>query len=504
MKNRIICVLLIISMLVVSFGAQGIKIKKNRYHQHMEAMEKTACTDHGEEKFCTHLPLLNITTDDPMPDPFYWDENGNVVMTAEGSRVHNDTMVGATVEYFDNNAENNHLDDVPTVSERALIRNRGASSREFDKKGYLLKFKKEDMISGKKVSLSGMTPDSEWVLHGPFLDKTLIRNYLCYNLAGEIMDYSPNVRFCEAFLNGEYIGVYLIVEKIERNDNGRIDIEKSNVDMATTSYIVKIDRRPEDLTESVETFSQYSYMAVNRGENRGYYEIVYPGLKLTEEQKEYIKRDISKFEKTLYSFAYNDNEYGYKEYIDVDSFVDYFLINEFTLNYDAMGLSTYLYRDIGDKMKLCVWDFNSAFDLYEESLVRPETFSLQNSMWYSYLFKDKDFVDCVVKRYFELRDTFFDEEYMMNYIDETIAYLGPAIDRNYEKWGYSFNSEYNGVVYDRLYPEERNPRSYEEAVEQLKTCIQNRIVHMDSHIERLYTLCHDSLNKSYNYTKEKK
>ena len=83
--------------------------------------------------------------------------------------------------------------------------------------------------------------------------------------------------------------------------------------------------------------------------------------------------------------------------------MDYYLINEFTLNYDAMGLSTYIYKDIGDRIKLCVWDFNSAFDLYNVSVVTPETFTLQNYMWYSYLFKDKEFVDRVVDRYYKLR-----------------------------------------------------------------------------------------------------
>lgn len=133
----------------------------------------------------------------------------------------------------------------------------------------------------------------------------------------------------------------------------------------------------------------------------------------------------------------------------------------------------------------------------------PETFALQNSLWYTQLFKDKEFVDRVVTRYYELRKLYFNEEYMNNYIDETIQYLGPAIGRNFDKWGYSFNSVVDGVLYDYLYPHERNPRSYDEAVAQLKQCISDRIAHMDSHIDRLYSLCHDSLNKSYVYTKGK-
>ena len=86
-----------------------------------------------------------------------------------------------------------------------------------------------------------------------------------------------------------------------------------------------------------------------------------------------------------------------------------------------------------------------------------------------------------------------------DYIDETIEYLGSAIDRNYEKWGYSFQSVYNGKLYDFIYPTERNVRNYEGAVEQLKDCLSNRIKFMNENIGRLGSLSHDSINKKYNY-----
>ena len=127
---------------------------------------------------------------------------------------------------------------------------------------------------------------------------------------------------------------------------------------------------------------------------------------------------------------------------------------------------------------------------------------LQKSIWYEYLFKDETFVEAVIDRYYELSKSYFNEEYLLNYIDETIEYLGPAIERNYEKWGYSFQSEYNGKSYDYLRPTERNVRNYNEAVLQLKTCVSERITFMDDNIDRLGNLSHDSINKKYNYNKE--
>ena len=503
MKYRIICVIVVVALVISVMLFPDIKDKRNRYHQHLEAKPKAECTNHNDDVFCTHLPLINITTDGEMPSPYILEE-GQELPYADIALglIHiekNDEMVGATIEYFDCETQNNHLTDNPVIKEKAFVRTRGATSRIYDKKGYLIKFKESDLVTNKDVSLSGMTADNEWVLHGPFLDKTLIRNYVCYNLAGEIMEYAPNVRFCEAYLNGEYIGVYLIVEKIGYNKYGRVQVSKTDSEIAETSYIVKIDRQNMDPLESITTFSRKSLFSSSLLANTGYMSIVYPASTLTEEQRRYIISDISKFEKTIYSFDYDDEKRGYLKYIDVESFVDYFLINEFTLNYDANALSRFFYKDVGGKYKMCVWDFNSAFDYYKYSYTTPQTFQLHKSIWYEYLFKNETFVEAVIDRYYELSESYFNEKYLLNYIDETIEYLGSAIERNYEKWGYSFQSEYNGKLYDFIYPTERNVRSYEAAVTQLKNCIINRINFMNENIGRLGSLSHGSVNKKYNY-----
>lgn len=499
MKYRIICVIVAVALVISVMLFPDIKDKRNRYHQHLEAIEKPICSAHNKDVFCTHLPLINITTDGDIPDTYVTDEFGDFVSDEFGDETKNKETVSATIEYFDNERENNHLSDKPVVKKRALIRTRGSTSRKYDKKGYLIKFKEHDLIKNESVSLSGMSADNEWVLHGPFLDKTLIRNYLCYNLAGEIMEYAPNVRFCEAYLNGEYIGVYLLVEKIDYSKSGRIQLKKSDPDVPETSYIIKIDRKNESDLKNISTFSKEALLSTSSESNSGYMSIVYPTKTLTVEQRRYIIADISKFEKAIYSFDYSDQKNGYLKYIDVDSFVDYFLINELTMNFDADNLSRYIYKDLGGMFKMCVWDFNSAFDYYKYPFTNPQTFKLQTSIWYNYLFKDDEFVKKIIDRYWELRETCFSEEYLLNYVDETVEYLGPAIDRNYEKWGYSFLSEHNGKNYDLVYPIERNVRNYDEAILQLKTCVKDRIVFMDDNIDRLLTLSHASLNKKYNY-----
>lgn len=494
MKYRLIFVLAAAAALALSVLASGAEPKRNRYHQHLEAAEKAPCTDHGEDVFCTHLPLMEVNTDGPVPEPFIGEADMG---------VRNYETVSASVRYFDSETENNHLTDDPVVVERAQFRIRGASSRKFDKKSYLVRFTEDDMLTGLDVSLSGMTADSSWALHGPFLDKTLIRNYLCYNLAGEIMEYAPNCRFCELFVNGEYMGLYLLTEKIGYNKDGRISFTETDPNMAVTSYIVQVDRGAKDPKYDMVTFGRYSFLTRQKEDyNRYKMSIVYPGKTLTDRQHDYIASDFSRFEKALFSFDYNDPEKGYQRYIDVQSFVDFFLINEFSLNYDAPGLSTYLYKDVSGKLKMCVWDFDRAFDYYYYPYLSLETFCLKGEMWYARLFKDQAFVDQVVKRYTNLRKHFFNEEYLLQYIDDTIAYLGPAIERNYEKWGYSFCSRYQGRDYDFVTPSYRNVRTYDQSIRQMKDAITARLSIMDNSLDRLYSLCHASTNKYFNHVTE--
>ena len=213
----------------------------------------------------------------------------------------------------------------------------------------------------------------------------------------------------------------------------------------------------------------------------GGFNIIYPGTaNLNEQFVESITQDFSNFEHMLYTYDFDHSEYGYSKTIDVDSFVNYFLINEFTSNYDAGNYSTYIYKGTNGKYRMCVWDFNNAFDNYQEQAIDHETFLLYESLWFNMIIKDKDFTERVIKRYHELRKTYFSDDYLNNYIDETIAYLDDAIDRNFEKWGYTFESDHN-----LLYPTTRNLRSYDEAVAQLKGYIASRGAWMDENIDVL-------------------
>ncbi len=458
-----------------------------RYIEHIIAEENTFCETHTDDTFCSHLPIISINTNGTeIPGKPVYDENLDVIdytLATDGT-----TSIKASLDVINNEKSYNHLTDSKIDMGDVMIRVRGHSSRRFEKANYFVRFVNDDGTNNTQSFLD-MDAHHEWALHGPFLDKTLIRNYMWYNIAGEIMEYSPNVRFFELILNGEYRGLYLATEMITAGKDGsRLSLSVNKKDNTFSGYALRLDWGDTDEANKLYPFTNYTTRAKTQ------HELVYPGAKnMTPELKEAIKDEFSLFEKTLYSYDYNNEKYGYKNYIDVDSFVDYFLINELTCNYDAGSLSTYIYKDTSGKYKMCVWDFNSACDAYQEQAIPTNEFRLNSRLWYQMLFMDNDFTDRVIERYAELRETVFSEEYLINFVDDTVEYLKPAIKRNYDKWGYTLSPEY-----DLLHPSGRNLRTYEEYIMQLKDFIKKRIAFMDENIESLKQNSAESKTKKYN------
>jgi len=469
-KRKLMSIAAIILMLVVIGVVTAGGSENQRIHQHLAAAVKISCDHTDPLAFCTHLPLISIHTNgQPIPS----DEGDNSSLTAD-------------FQVMDNPTANNHLYDEAVISSFADIHSRGNSSPLLDKKSLLIKLVTENRTENK-LAVMGMPAHDEWVLYGPYLDKTLLRNYLGMNIAAEIMNYTANVRFCEVFLDDHYQGVYLMMESISQGEN-RINISKYSSGSTYTSYLVRLDRNAAE-PGNLNNFTRYAY------DTESVFNVVYPeSAILTPELRTYIEQDLSKIEKALYSYDYTNEQYGYQNTLDVMSFVDYFILNEFTQNYNAAKLATYLYKDVRGKLTIGpVWDFSSAFD--NDRIEFDGTgFSMQLGTWYFMLFKDPAFVDLVIERYHQLRKTVLSDVYLQDYINDTVAYLGLAVDRNFQVWGNAFNGDE-----DYLQPTERNPANYQEAIQQLKTFITVRGDWLDQNIENLRQYCHESANKKFNH-----
>lgn len=449
--------------------------------QHLTALPKEECL-HGEEVYCTHLPVLSINTE------------GQEI---PGTELDDARLITVRLQVFDQAEKNNHLTDAPSMELQANIRYRGNSSRFFSKHSYLVKTVGEDGLD-QDYPLLGMPEGEDWALHGPFLDKTLIRNYLCMNVAGQVMGYAPRVRFCELWLDGEYQGLYVLMERVSRGEE-RINITPYEDGDPFTSYIIRLDRGDEE-QNNLTSFSEYAMkLRPDTLLNQYAINVEYPPkAKLTSELKQYIEEDLSQIEKAVYSYDYDDDQYGYSNLLDVSSFVDYFIINEFFQNYDAGVYSTYLYKDLRGRLAIGpVWDFNNACDNYMETAYDGTDFGMFENYMYFMLIKDEDFTEQVIARYRELRQGVLSEESLLQSVDDIISFLGDAVERNYQVWGYSFDASQLSSR-ERLDPADRNPSSYEEAVEHLKSFLKARGQWLDRNIENLRQYSHESKVKSYN------
>ena len=416
---------------------------------------------YGLDEFVTSLPIIHINTN--------------------GQRIEKDTKIWSTIAVKETpEGELSSVMDKPDYEGNITINYRGASSfSQFDKKQYRIKFyKNEGSSNAVGYNFLGMGKNSEWVLNGPFLDKTLIRNRLVYGLAREIMEWAPDTRYVEVFIDGEYQGVYLAVESVN-NGESRLRLCEFSLLSGETAYIVKRDR----IGTEENPLPVYGYYM---GKTFNSLYVSYPSdSKITEAQREWIINDVDIIERVLYSGYFDDPDIGYANYIDVDNFVDYFILNEVVMNNDAGNLSTYLYKELGGKLQIAVWDFNNCYDNYQWFAQDYEEFFLQDNSYFSRLLEDRAFVNKVVNRYRELRQTVLSDENIYGQIDAYVEELGDAVDRNYAIWGYTFNYDYLAVENEFHY----SPTDYEDAIAQLKGSINKRFEFLDSHIEDLYVGC---------------
>lgn len=411
------------------------------------------------DPFVSNLPLLMIDTRE--------------------QQIVKEEMRTVSVAVYDYADGKNDILGSPTTVLDAGLKLRGASSYNFDKNQYRLKFYRNEDMKPFYYGLFGMGPDSEWVLHGPYLDHSLLRNYLMYHLSRETMDWAPDCRFLELFVDGKYQGVYLAVEPVTAGTN-RLGLSEFGLISGATPYIVARDR----IGTQVNTIDTYAMANSLTGNEMG---IRYPSRTgLTKDQKHWIEMDISQFEKALYSDFFADPERGYAKYIDVDSFVDYVILNEVSINQDAGNLSTYIYKEMDGKLKMAVWDFNNSFNNYQWFVRDVKEFYLTDNYWLDRLLMDRAFVDRVVSRYHELRKSVLSNEHMNEVLFEGRDILGPAIDRNFMRWGYTFQSFL--IAGDGDGPE-RNPESYPEAFNRLLQTMHQRTAFLDQHIEELYANC---------------
>ncbi|MDR1573025.1 MAG: CotH kinase family protein [Clostridiales Family XIII bacterium] len=333
--------------------------------------------------------------------------------------------------YVYDSGEYNKLTDEPTARTKAKIKRRGNTSHSFEKAHYKLKLFAEDGAENR-LPLLGMEAEDEWVLNGCMLDKSLLRNYLSFTVIAEVMPYTPDVRYCEVLVRDEhgglrYDGVYLLMESVKQGP-GRVALSEEPPRGGEHSYLLRRDRYDPE-RPMLRTY------ATEKGLSSGYLGLLYPkGAGLDEAVLHYVESYVSAAEKALYADDVH-TFLTYADYIDVDSFVDYFVLNEFFGNYDAGWNSTYYYKDLGGK--LCagpVWDYDGIMDNYIPVPMDPEAVAFANAPWFDRLIRDRGFAERVLTRYAELRRGPLSSKRIDTLLHDAATYLGPARQRDWQRW----------------------------------------------------------------------
>lgn len=383
------------------------------------------------KKFSSNLPLVVLHCPQELPKYKYFEDGFEHVDTSV------DPWVTGSMDIIDIQSSDmrSYLSSKPNVSTSIQIKKRGHTSMSFDKAQFYIKAIDENEEQ-KLVDIFGMGEESEWVLNGSMADKSMIRNYLPYRIAAQIMEYAPRCKFCEVIYENDgvytYQGVYLMTESVKVSQN-RVKVDESKKKNVYTSYMVRRDRATHFDT-ILDTYG------VNEGLTEEYIGVKYPSInKQTKENLEFITSDFSTIEKVLYSdepaiFS------TYDRYIDVDTFVDYFLINEYFGNYDAGEHSTYMYKNSGDRLKIGpVWDFDQAMNNAAIHEANPLSIAMQDRAFFKQLSSDTVFIDKLKNRYSQLRAAYLNDENIFSIIDETTTYLNEARAREWYRWAADYN-----------------------------------------------------------------
>ena len=351
-----------------------------------------------------------------------------------------ETEIPAKMQIWDESSAESEILDL-------TIRGRGNSSWSMPKKGYKIEF-------SKKQSMLGMPKDKDWALIANYSDKTLLKNYLMYKLSAKLgAFYAPRCEFVELYLNGEYLGVYLLTETIKIAEN-RINMPKTS-----GSYIAEMKR-------NYRVGQQVIFSHVLKQDSIGQpFRIHYPST-ASEEELQIIQEHIEIFEEYLKSVeTQKDNEMA--KWINIDEYIKNYWVQEFSKNPDVGSYSSiYFTWEKGDVIKMGpVWDFDLSFGGHSNDDVNlTEKWHVKNGYWNKMIFKDSE-MEALRCQYWKSNENVFYST--LNVVDSMYSFLQKSAGNNFKKWDIlqSVGSYYHRYAYS----------SYKEAIDDLKRWINERI-----------------------------
>ncbi len=348
-----------------------------------------------------------------------------------------------------------------------------------------------DTCKKQKEKILGMGKDNKWALLAPYADKSMIRDLLAFELARPWMEYVPQGRLCELFLDGIYYGVYVLTEVVSKGKH-RLNLPDPGNDeeSITGGYIMEVGT-----AEGFYHKSKYYPMNSNSGgvyhDKSIYFQYDWPDYEdMTQEQIDYIDGAIDQMEAAFASTKYKDPEVGFRKYVDVQNFIDYQLAEELARNVDAYRLSGKFFKrrdSVDSRFKMVIWDMNLAYGnarhlqgwstdkwMYNNNpymYMKGEQYLIP--FWWYKINKDDDYKAQVRNRWAQYRESNVSETRVMATIDSLTRLITShgALERNSQAWP---------TWGEWVWPNYYISTSYDDEIRYMKEWLVERIAWMDS------------------------
>ena len=372
----------------------------------------------------------------------YIDLNDNVTL----NQINKEVFVGGSYTLVGD-------EDITDIYEKPLeMKGRGNYSWSFPKKPYTLKL-------DKKADILGLGAAKRWVLVTTYSDKTLMRNFLTMTLAYDIgAEFSPECRYVDVIINGEYQGPYVLTEKIQIHEN-RVDIDSSKYGL----FEIEMEyRHAGNCHYCIILPSGVHMMFIDPDED--------------DTSKEELDKKFIEYKSFMNAadIAMTKGYDEYSKYIDVPSFIDWYIVNEFVKNYDS-NFTTSCYCFINNDGMLTmgpVWDYDTCYgNQVVESCVNPQGYHVRNGSWYKILRSDDTFNSMLYDRWTELRNNGIFDDFVQK-ITDTAEYISESEKLDRIKWPNALkSSDLRGKL--SLY-------TYEEELNYLINWVERRISWLDT------------------------
>jgi len=345
----------------------------------------------------------------------------------------------------------------------AAVRLRGRGNSTWwnveDKRPLRLRFIEPTSLLGSPY------PARDWILLADYFDRSLLRNYTALKLSSLLdgLDFTPAMRHVHLYVNGQYMGVYLLTD--ERDvEPGRMQLEW-NADPHESDFFMELDARASQGGVEGETFVSVSGML---------YDIRFPGSSgRTPAHMQYVKEYLEAVSDAIRARNFNE----ITRLIDLDSFIDFYIVQELLKNPDVHSLSVFMYlQGAGSGRRLFmgpVWDFDVAAGNFTGQPLgnNPEYLvAAVINYWYRYLMQTPEFFDAVVNRWNQIIDNEIAQT--LDHIQTLAATYSHEFERNFER---------HPTSSQLIPPQMQELISFEEHVDYLLTWLQTRIAWLDDY-----------------------